>query len=391
MVYERKYIIQLERHLSYFPVVGLIGPRQVGKTTFIKEFLINHPGQNLYLDLELNSDLRKLEDPEIFLTENSDKLIVIDEIQHRKDLFPLLRALIDKDYRAGRFILLGSATPDLIRDSPESLAGRIMYINIHPFNIQESKGIIHQNDLWFKGGFPRSLFAPDSSVSQDWLRGFVKTYLDKDLPLMGLTASPQLSSRLWTMLAHLNGQVLNYSLLAKSLEISSVSVKRYIDFFENVFLIKRLSPFSRNLRKRLVKSPKLYFTDTGILHYLLNIKKFDDLFSFPAVGNSWEAFCIQQITSSIPEDYLTYYYRSQDGAECDLVIESGGHPVISTEIKFSNSPMISKGNFIAMDDMNAPHRFIITPGSDDFPVKNGVRVCSLEKFIFHYIPEILTS
>ncbi len=391
MIHKRKYNTLLEKHLSYFPVIGLIGPRQVGKTTFIKEFLYNSDLHYIYLDLELTSDLRKLEDPEMFLTENSDKLIVIDEIQHRKDLFPLLRALVDKDYRAGRFILLGSAAPDLIRDSSESLAGRIIYINIHPFNIMESKGIASQNELWFKGGFPRALLAPDTSISQDWLGSFAKTYLEKDLPLLGLTASPPLSLRLWTMLAHLNGQVLNYSMLAKSLEISSVSVKNYIDFFENAFLIKRLSPYNRNVKKRIIKSPKLYFTDTGILHYLLNLKEFDKLFSYPAVGNSWEAFCMQQIISSIPDDCLTYFYRSQDGAECDLVIESGGDPVISIEIKFSNSPKISKGNYIAMDDVNAPNRFVLTPGSDDFPVSGGIRVCSLDEFIFRYIPELING
>jgi predicted AAA+ superfamily ATPase len=391
MIYERKYNQQLERYLLYFPVVGIIGPRQVGKTTFVKEFLRKHKGRSLYLDLELNSDIIKLQDPEIFLKEHSDKLVVIDEIQHRRDLFPLLRALIDQDYKAGRFILLGSAVPDLIRDSSESLAGRIMYINIHPFNLQESNTIVDQKTLWFNGGFPRSLFAPDPSMAHDWLQGFIRTYLDKDLPLLGLPVLPPLSSRLWTMLAHLNGQVLNYSLLAKSLEISSVSVKNYIDFFENAFLIRRLSAYSRNIKKRIIKAPKLYFTDTGILHQLLNVQEYDQLLSFPAVGNSWEAFCIQQIHSSIPENCQTGYYLSQDGAECDLIIEAGGDPVASIEVKFSNAPKISKGNYIAMKDINAPYNFILTPGSDDFPLNKEIRVCSLEKFIFHHIPNILEN
>jgi predicted AAA+ superfamily ATPase len=391
MIYKRKYNQLIEKYLSHFPVVGIIGPRQVGKTTFVKEFLKNYRGRSIYLDLELNSDIIKLQDPEIFLKEHIDKLVVIDEVQHRRDLFPLLRALIDQDYRAGRFILLGSAAPDLIRDSSESLAGRIMYVNINPFDLQESITIVNQKTLWFNGGFPRSLFAPDSAMAHHWLQAFVKTYLDRDLPLLGLPILPPLSSRLWTMLAHLNGQVVNYSLLAKSLEVSSVSVKNYIDFFENALLIRRLSSYSRNAKKRIIKAPKLYFTDTGILHHLLNMQEYDQLLSFPAVGNSWEAFCVQQIHSSIPENCLTGYYRSQDGAECDLIIEAGGNPVASVEVKFSNAPKISKGNYIAMKDINAPFNFILTPGSDDFPVNQDIRICSLEKFIFHYIPRILTN
>ena len=389
MIYKRKYNQQLEKYLSYFPVVGLIGPRQVGKTTFVKEFLENYKEQYLYLDLELNSDLIKLQDPELFLTEHSSKLVVIDEIQHKRDLFPLLRALIDQDYRPGRFILLGSAVPDLIRDSSETLAGRIKYINIHPFDIMESKGIADQRTLWFYGGYPRSLFAPDPALSLDWLQAFIRTYLDKDLPLLGLPVLPPLSFRLWTMLAHLNGQVINYSMLAKSLEISSVSVKNYVDFFENALLIRRLAPYSRNVKKRITKAKKLYFTDTGILHHFLNVQEYDQLLSFPAVGNSWESFCIQQISSSLPENCLTSYYRSQDGAECDLIIEAGGDPVIGIEVKFSNAPKLSKGNYIAMKDINAPNNFVLTPGSDDFPLKNEIRVCSLERFISHYIPTIL--
>jgi predicted AAA+ superfamily ATPase len=184
----------------------------------------------------------------------------------------------------------------------------------------ESKGITDQKQLWLRGGSPRSLLAPDPAIAYEWMQSFVKTYLEKDFPLLGFTALPPLSTRLSTMFAHLNGQVINYSLLAKSLEISSVTIKNYIDFLENAFLVRRLYPFGQNIRKRIVKSPKLYFTDTGILHYLLNLRDYDQLLSFPAVGNSWEAFCIQQILSSLPENCLTWHYRSQDGAECDLII-----------------------------------------------------------------------
>jgi predicted AAA+ superfamily ATPase len=389
VVIPRKYNQLIKRYLSYFPVIGIVGPRQVGKTTLVKEFLKSYKGDSLYLDLELDTDLLKLYDPERFFIENRDKLVVVDEIQRKAELFPLFRALVDKDYRPGKYIILGSASPDLIRESSESLAGRIIYITIHPFDMHEIRDKFGQNELWFKGGFPRSLLAPDDSLTRDWIRGFVQTYLQRDLPLLGLKVSPLLTRRLWAMLAHLNGQVINYSLLSKSLEVSSPTIKSYIDFFENAFLVRRVYPYIKNTRKRIVKSPKIYLTDTGILHYLLNIFGINDLYGYPASGNSWEAFCVQQIVSSLPENAGIFFYRSQDGAECDLVIESGGKPGIGAEIKFSNSPVISKGNFIAMNDIQAKVNFIITPGSDDFPVKNNIRVCSLEKFIFDYIPALL--
>jgi len=366
-------------------VVGIIGPRQVGKTTFVKEFVKAFPKESLYIDLELSSDSIKLREPEMFLNEYSDKLIIIDEVQRMPSLFPLLRSLVDQKNVPGRFILLGSASPELIRDTSETLAGRIIYLEIKPFDIVETGNSLDFYTLWLRGGFPKAYLAPDDVLFKDWMGSFIKTYIERDLPLLGLNVLPTQTERLWSMLAQLNGQLLNYSLLSKSLEFSSPTLKRHIDFFEHAFLIRRLLPYYKNISKRLVKTPKIYFTDTGILHYFLSVFSKEQLYHSPYSGNSWEAFCIQQINASLPADMKLFFYRTQDGAECDLVFEGGGKVLCSAEIKFSNSPVISKGTYIAWDDLKAERNFVITPNSDDFPVNENTRVCSLYSFIQKYL------
>lgn len=374
--------------IKYFPVVGIIGPRQVGKTTLVKQ-LIKHINKTvIYLDLELHSDLFKLQEPEFFLSQQAGKLVIIDEIQIKKDLFPLLRALVDRTREPGQFVILGSASPDLIRDSSESLAGRISYHQLHPFNISEIPEKLSTLDLWMKGGFPDALLAPNSELMRKWMSNFIDTYLNRDLRQLGLKTSSQTIWKLWHMLAHINGQVLNTSNLAKSLEVTSPSVQRYIDFLEEAFLVKTLQPYSWNINKRLVKSPKIYLTDTGILHQLLGINDINELMGHPAIGNSWEAFVINQILSTKKPSLDIGFFRTHQGAEVDVVIAKGLKVLACAEIKYSNNPKISKGNIQAFKDLNAPVNFVITPSSANFYLKENIMVTSVKHFIIEILPHI---
>ena len=299
--------------LSYFPIVGIIGPRQVGKTTLAKQIISEWKNQSLYLDLELQTDLFKLNDAELFLSQHSDKLIVIDEVQFKKDLFPLLRALVDKKGTSGQFLLLGSASPELIRDSSESLAGRIAYHRLFPFHLGEVSDM-SQNDLWIKGGFPRALFAKNKDLAYRWMDNFISTYLNRDLLQLGLNASPIIIRNLWTMMAHLNGQLFNASTVAKSLGVSVPTVKRYVDFLEEAFLLKSLQAFTWNISKRITKTSKIYLTDSGIFHHLVGINDFIELSGNPLIGNSWEAFVINQIDALKKNRTDIYFYRTHQGS-----------------------------------------------------------------------------
>jgi predicted AAA+ superfamily ATPase len=385
LMLQRKWSEQIEKYLGFFPVVGIIGPRQVGKTTLVKEIQKDISKETLYLDLELPSDFSKMREPEMFLEEHQDKLVIIDEVQRLPGLFPLIRALVGKNNVPGRFILLGSASPELIRDSSESLAGRIIYQEIKPFDIIETGNLYDIKSLWLRGGFPKAFLAPDDVTSFDWLGGFVRTYLERDLPLLGLNVLPSQTERLWQMLSQINAQLLNYSLLSKSLELSAPTVRRYIDFFEAAFLVTRLQPYYKNISKRLIKTPKIYFNDTGILHYFLSLNSSSQLHNSIYSGNSWETFCINQIRASIPNDTNLFFYRTQDGAECDLVFEKGGKVVCAAEIKYSNSPNVSKGNYIAWNDIKAEKNYVITPASDDYPIDKNIRICNISAFINNYL------
>lgn len=388
MLISRNIVPEFTASLGYFPVVALIGPRQVGKTTLAKMLIkkVNRP--TLYLDLELQSDLNKLNDAELFLSYHADKLVIIDEVQHKKELYPLLRALVDKTGKPGQFLLLGSASPELIRHSSESLAGRIIYHELYPFNIQELSEEVQLNDLWLKGGFPKALFAPNANFKRKWLNSFVDTYLNRDLLQLGLNVSPTVIRNLWNMMAHLNGQLFNASSIAKSLGVTVPTIKRYVNFLEEAFLLQSLHPFHYNMQKRLVKSPKIYLSDTGILHFLLGINNFNELTGSPAIGNSWESFVINQVLSAKKEELGIHFYRTHHGAEVDIVFTKGLKAVATAEIKYSNSPKLSKGNFIAIDDLNTTNNFVITPSSDDYFVKTNIRVCSIKTFIREYLPNL---
>lgn len=381
----RRISSEIKDSLSFFPVVSIIGPRQVGKTTLTKQIMTESAKPTLYLDLELQSDLFKLNDAELFLSQHTEKLVVIDEVQNKKELYPLIRGLVDQQRVPARFLLLGSASPELIRHSSESLAGRIAYHQLHPFDLTEIPEAISQNDLWVKGGFPSVLFAKNDDLARRWMENFISTYLNRDLLQLGLNASPKIIRNLWTMMAHLNGQLFNATTLGNSLGISTPTVKRYVDFLEEAFLLKSLHPFSWNMPKRLVKTPKVYLTDTGILHHLSGVTDFNNLSGNPLIGNSWESFVVNQILALKKNPIDLYFYRTHQGTEVDLVFTKGLTVVATAEIKYSNSPQLTKGNFQAFDDLNAPMNYVITPSSDDYLFKERIRICSLKAFITNYL------
>jgi len=382
---KRRLFNEVCQSMEFFPVVSIIGPRQVGKTTLAKQIMEEIQKPSIYLDLERQSDLFKLNDAELFLSQHTNQLVVIDEVQHKKELYPLLRALVDQDRHPGRFLLLGSASPELIRHSSESLAGRIAYHQLYPFNLTETPDTISQNDLWIKGGFPSVLFLSNDDLNHLWMENFIQTYLNRDLLQLGLNASPKVIGNLWRMMAHLNGQLFNASALSNSLGVTSPTLKRYVDFLEEAFLLKSLHPFSWNMAKRIVKTPKIYLTDTGILHHLLGVSNLVELSGNPVVGGSWEAFVINQVNALKSSRIETMFYRTHQGAEVDLVFTKGLTVVATAEIKYTNSPQLTRGNLQAIQDLNAPMNFVITPFSDDFLIKEKIRVCSLKTFITQYL------
>lgn len=371
-----------------FPVVAIIGARQVGKTTLAKAFMKGLPKESVYLDLEKHSDLEKLRDAQLFLTNNREKCIVIDEIQNKPELFPLLRALVDEHRVPVRFIILGSASPELLRQSSQSLAGRIAYLELTPFNFNEVKQNTEIQRHHLLGGFPESILAEKEEDSWEWMENFITTYVNRDLPHLGLRVNPIILRRLWEMIAWLNGNILNYQLIGKSLDLTIPTINSYISFFESAFLVRKLQPFHYNMKKRLVKSPKIYLTDTGVLHELLRIKDYNQLLGHTSVGASWEAYVLNQIYSLKSNELDLYFYRTHNGAEVDLVFVKALQPIASAEIKFTSTPHPAPGMINCIEDLNTEMNFIITPFSDDYPAKDNIRVCSLPVFLEKYLPEI---
>ena len=372
--------------LGYFPVTGIIGPRQVGKTTLVKYLVKQFDKESVYLDIENPEDLAKLTDPVLFFRRNQDKCVVLDEIQRMPQLFPVLRSMIDMKRVNARFIILGSASPDLIRDSSESLAGRIVYEELTPFNITE---IAEKKDIyyhWFSGGYPDAFLAPSDSVKRKWFSNFTTTYIERDLPMLGLNINRDIIRKLWTMIAYIHGNVLNMNSLGKSLEVTSTTIKKYLSFLEDAFLIRQLNPYSANVKKRLVKSPKIYIRDSGILHHLLNIHEFESLESNPILGHSWEGYVIEQIAHKLDSETQCYFYRTHEGAECDLVLVRGVRPVSGIEIKYTSNPKLSRGLNQAFQDINVDQNYIITPGTDDYLINEKIRVCNLTTFLDKYLP-----
>jgi len=377
---KRQITERLQATIAQVPAVALLGARQVGKTTLAKT--IAKDIDSIYLDLEAPEDLLKLSDPTSFLSGHADKLVILDEIQRSPELFLVLRGLIDKSReqgrRAGQFLLLGSASMDLMRQSSESLAGRISYIEMSGLNLAEiDRNQQHRQTLWLRGGFPDSYLAADDDVAMDWLENLIRTYLERDIPQMGFRVPAARLRRLWTMLAHLQGETINYSKLASNLEVDAKTVSHYIDILTDLLLVRRLEPWHTNVKKRLVKSPRYYVRDSGILHRLLGINSYDTLLSNPVLGKSWEGFAVENILSVLPSRAESYFYRTAAGAEIDLVIKMPSSEIWAIEIKHGVAPRIGKHYSQTCDDVGAAHKYILYGGDDEFAVRKDVKIISL--------------
>ncbi len=368
-----------------FPVLGIVGPRQVGKTTLARLLSKKINKESVFLDLENPRDISKLTDPLLFFENNQDKCIIIDEVQIKKELFPIIRAVIDQKREPGRFILLGSASPELIRDASESLAGRIYYKELTPFHFQEIKDVISYQKHWLNGGYPEALLTESKTKSVRWRRSFIQTYIERDLPLLGLQSKISDMQRLVRMISHIHGNQLSYQTLSKSMGLTGPTIKKQIDFLEHAYIVRLLEPFYHNIGKRLVKSPKIYLRDTGLLHSLLEVERFEDLFGNPVIGNSWEGYVIEQIYAVLPESYTLNYYRTQQGAELDLVICKNLKPVIGIEIKFNSSPKFSVGNEISLKDLGLNKCFIVVPEVERYYLKDSIEVISVSELIMDFV------
>jgi len=386
MILTRTLEADLLELTKYFPVIGVVGPRQCGKTTLVKQIAPDLEDDFIYLDLERSSDLDKLQDAELFLTHQKDKCVILDEIQRLPELFPLIRSLVDDDRERLRYILLGSASPKLLRQSSESLAGRIAYIELSPFNYLEIEAHKSLNEHHFFGGFPNSILASSHKAAQLWMNNFIRSYIERDLPALGFPASTNTLRKLLEMIAWSSGNLLNYANLSKSLGVSNHTLKSYIDLLEDAFIIRRLQPFSFNQKKRLVKSPKIYIRDTGILHRLLRLNSFDQLMGHPILGNSWESYVLEQIDSLKSDDIDLYFYRTSAGAEVDIVLVKALKAIATIEIKYSTKVSAERGMMNCIADLETDNNFIITPISDDYPVRNNVQVCNIEVFLKKYLP-----
>lgn len=372
---------KVEKALARQAAVALIGPRQVGKTTLSLD--IAEECDALYLDLESAVDREKLSNPTLFLTHHEDKLIILDEIHRMPEIFQTLRGLIDqgrrKGLKTGRFLILGSASIDLLRQSGETLAGRIEYIDMEPLNILEAKQEKNADTmaLWVRGGFPDSYLAASDEDSYIYRRNFIRTYLERDVPQFGPRIPAETLERLWTMLAHSQGQNLNSSKLAGSLSTAANTVTNYIDLLADLLLVRRLQPYHANTKKRLVKSPRIYVRDSGILHALLGLQDFNTLSGHPVFGASWEGFVIENLLSVAPQQTKASFYRTSAGAEVDLVLELPGGRIWAVEIKSGLTPKPQKGFHHALEDIEPDKSFIVYSGKERYPLTEDTDVIGL--------------
>jgi uncharacterized protein len=400
MIIERSLYPKLLESLKTFPVVGLMGPRQVGKTSLARQLVaeLAQTAQSntqsaqsaVMLDLERPSDLAKLTEPELFLEPLANRLVVLDEVQLRPDLFPVLRALVDARRRPGRFLILGSAAPALIQHSSETLAGRVEFLELAPLTLNEinlseantqpanTVNSTAQN-LWSRGGFPDSYLARSDVASMRWREAFVRSYLERDIPQLGIRISAATLRRFWLMLAHYHGQLWNASTLAGSLGVSAPSVRHYLDILESTFMVRVLQPYSANLGKRLVKSPKVYLRDSGLLHALLNLPNHNALLGHPMLGASWEGWVIEQILAQAPTGTRPYFYRTASGNELDLLLELPGGALRAIEIKHSAAPKVGKGFNEALDALKLDKGFVIAQVSESYPLSQRAQVLPLSQ------------
>ena len=360
------------------PAVVLLGPRQVGKTTLARQIAADWPQGALYLDMEMPSDRQRLSDAEAYLRAQSPKLVVVDEIHRVPELFAVLRGLIDErrasGQRFGHFLLLGSASLDLMRQSSESLAGRVAYLEMGAITADEAQAAqLPLDQLWSRGGFPDSTLAGSDALSLMWRQDFIRSYLERDVPMFAPRMPAQTLGRLWTMLAHQQGGLLNQARLAASLDVTAPTLTRYVDLLADLQLVRRLMPWSVNLGKRLVKSPKVYVRDSGLVHALLGLQTTDDLLGHPVLGASFEGWVIETLVQRLPADARAWFYRSHQGAEIDLLIERGGRPQIAIEVKRSSAPSPGKGFAQACDDLEVAQRWLVYPGTERYPLRHGAQ------------------
>lgn len=374
----RFLLAQVLQALDEVPAVCLLGPRQVGKTTLA--LAVADRRQAVYLDLESESDRAKLSDPEAYLAQHADKLVILDELHRAPGLFPVLRGMIDRARRQGKrsggYLLLGSAALGLLRQAGESLAGRVRFLELSPFFVLEPTGRPPEV-LWLRGGFPESVLAPSDGQSFRWREDFIRTYLERDIPQFGPRIPAEMLRRLWVMLAHRHGAPLNSSELARSLGFDVRTVNRYLDLLTDLFLLRRLQPWFSNIGKRLVRSPRLYLRDSGLVHTLLNIRDLEGLFAHPIAGASWEGFVIENLAACAPDGTSLYFYRSSGGAEADLVLVlPDGHRWI-VEVKRSLAPRPERGFHHACDDLTPTRAFVVYPGRERYPLGHGIEAINL--------------
>jgi len=359
------------------PVVAILGPRQCGKSTLAKHFL--ERTDSIYLDLQNRADRNKLNEPELFMEQYSDRLICLDEIQRLPEFFSFLRSEIDADRRPGRFLILGSASRDLIRQSSETLAGRIAYLSLSPFRLPEVQPISPWQELWLRGGFPDSLLAVDEPTSIAWRDDFIRTFLERDIPALGFNISTPIIEKLWRLLAHYHGKTINYSKLAGAIDLSIPTLKKYLSILEQTYMIRQLPPCEVNLKKRLVRAPKLYVRDSGLLHSLLEINRFDHLLAHPSMGASWEGFCIEHILSKLP-DWRASFLRTGNGAEVDLVMQRAERTLFF-EFKCSKAPKFPRGTSELMENMHPEKTWMVAPVDDTYSLKPGVTATPLAEIM----------
>jgi uncharacterized protein len=374
----RRIAPRLSHLLDRSPAVALLGPRQVGKTTLGLEIGASRP--SLYLDLESDSDRAKLSEPELYLAAHADELVILDEVHRMPNIFQTLRGLIDRGRRAGRktgrFLLLGSASMDLLQQSGESLAGRIAYLELGPIDVLEV-GATQADQLWVRGGFPESLLADTDADSLRWRVDFIRTYLERDIPQFGPRIPAETLRRFWTMLAHHQGGLLNAADFARGLGVDGKTVASYLDLLVDLLLVRRLSPWHSNMRKRLVRSPKIFVRDSGLVHALLGLRDQETILGHPVVGASWEGFVIETLIGAAPAETVPSFYRTSAGAEIDLVLALPNDRLWAVEVKRSLSPRVEKGFYLACGDLKPDRKFVIYPGADSFPMSDGVEAVGL--------------
>ena len=378
---QSEYIIR--QALLQVPAVVLLGPRQVGKTTLARTLAKDWPGGSVYLDLERPADRLRLEDADTYLRAQQGKLVILDEIHRAPGVFEILRGIIDDNrqagIRSGQFLLLGSAALDLMRQSSETLAGRVAYIDMAGVSIGEAAAAgIADSTLWLRGGFPDSLLAASDTQSLDWRRDFIRSYLERDVPMFAPRLPAETIGRLWSMLAHNQGSVLNQARIASALGVANPTIDRYVDLLVDLQLVRRLRPWGGNLGKRLVKSPKVYVRDSGLLHGLLELETVNDVLGHPVCGHSFEGHCIDNLIQAAGKRHVPYFYRTHVGAEIDLVLEKGGKPEIAIEVKRSMAPSPDKGFSMACDDLQIAKRYVVYPGLEPIPLRHGAQGTGLQ-------------